>query len=60
MLTAIAIGIFAIVLAISAFIAGVYLVKLWYMMPERRMTKAERVLNKTVEYFVYLDWYPEE
>ena len=52
------IGLAAIVLAFAAFILGAYMVKLWYMLPERKMSKPERKLNKLVEYFIYEDWYP--
>lgn len=50
----------AIVLSMVTFIIGAYVVKLWYMVPERKMSKAERKLNKFIEFLIYMDWYPKE
>lgn len=60
MLEAIIIGIVTIILAMTTFIAGAYIVKLWYMLPERRMTAIERKLNKFLQILIVEDWYPED
>lgn len=60
MFAAIMAGIASIILAVIMLIIGAYLVKLWYMVPERKMTKFERMLNKFVEVLIVEDWYPED
>ena len=49
-----------VILMLCSIMIGAYLVKLWYMVPERSMTKPERKLNQMLEIMIVDDWYPED